>query len=237
MSARPKEHGFASIIADYGHRNLLQYRWQGAALAQATPSGDCEKEKTFRLLQIYSLSHHLEFCSSFFNIPVAFWPIRRSSVPGKQIGAICGANSNGASNFTSAKSYSYVKKLYFGWTIFFETARSIYGNCSWICEKSYSPTRIRICDVSKLKINTPNWISYASWKSIDWCVITHQRSGRPSQSNSHWWRLRHIDACWKSQRTMFDVLTLATAIDRTVHFYRPRSAFLVYWPSLAGRTL
>lgn len=62
---------------------------------------------------------------NFHDLPVAFWPIRRSSVPGKQIGAICGANSNGASNFTSAKSYSYVKKLYFGWTIFFETARSM----------------------------------------------------------------------------------------------------------------
>lgn len=83
--------------------------------------------------------------------PVAFWPIRRSSVAGKQIGAMCGANSNGASSFTNAKSYSYVKKLYFGWTTFFATARSMYGNCSWMWEKSYSPTRIRIWDVSKLK--------------------------------------------------------------------------------------
>lgn len=77
--------------------------------------------------------------------------MRRSSVPGKQIGTIWGANSKDDSSWTRAKSNSYVKKLYFGWTTLRITALSTYGNSSWMCEKSYSPTRIRICDVNKLK--------------------------------------------------------------------------------------
>lgn len=47
-------------------------------------------------------------------LPVALRPIRRSPLAGKQIGAMCGANSRENSKFTKAKSYSYVKKLYFG---------------------------------------------------------------------------------------------------------------------------
>lgn len=84
-------------------------------------------------------------------LPVAFCPMSKSSVPGKQIGTMWGANSRGDSSWTRAKSNSYVKKLYFGWTTLRVTARSTNGNSSWICEKSYSPTRIRICDVNKLK--------------------------------------------------------------------------------------
>lgn len=83
-------------------------------------------------------------------VTVAFSPMRRSSEPGKHIGTMCGVYCIGASNRTMAKSYSYVKKLYLGWTIFLATARSTNGNGSFSDEKSYSPTRIRICDVSKL---------------------------------------------------------------------------------------
>lgn len=83
-------------------------------------------------------------------VTVAFSPMRRSSDPGKHIGTICGVYCTGASNRTMAKSNSYVKKLYLGWTIFRATARSTNGNGSWSVEKSYSPTRIRICEVNKL---------------------------------------------------------------------------------------
>lgn len=85
------------------------------------------------------------------HLPVALRPMSKSSVAGKHMGAICGANSSGDSNLTSAKSYSYVKKLYFGCTTFFATARSTYGSSSCACEKSYSPTRMRICEVNRLK--------------------------------------------------------------------------------------
>lgn len=47
-------------------------------------------------------------------VTVAFSPIKRSSVAGRQIGLMWGANSSGCSNLTKAKSYSYVKKLYLG---------------------------------------------------------------------------------------------------------------------------
>lgn len=87
-------------------------------------------------------------------VTVAFSPIRRSSEPGKHIGTIWGVYFTGASNRTMAKSYSYVKKLYLGCTIFRATARSTNGYGSWSDEKSYSPTLIRICDVSKL------WLFY-----------------------------------------------------------------------------
>lgn len=84
-------------------------------------------------------------------VTVAFMPISRLSVSGRQMGLTCGANSSGCSSLTSARSYSYVKKLYFGCTTFLATPRSMYGSCSCTCEKSYSPTRMRICEISKLK--------------------------------------------------------------------------------------
>lgn len=84
-------------------------------------------------------------------VTVALAPTSKSSVPGKQIGAMWSVKSSGVSSLTSARSYSYVKKLYFGWTIFLLTARSTYGNCSWTCEKSYSPTRMRIWLVRRLR--------------------------------------------------------------------------------------
>lgn len=81
-------------------------------------------------------------------------PISRLSVSGRQMGLTCGANSSGCSSLTSARSYSYVKKLYFGCTTFLATPRSMYGSCSCTCEKSYSPTRMRICEISKLQRDT-----------------------------------------------------------------------------------
>lgn len=84
-------------------------------------------------------------------VTVAFSPISRSSEAGRQIGEICGANSSGLSSWTRARSYSYVKKLYLGWTILRATPRSTYGISSWTLEKSYSPTRILIWEVNKLE--------------------------------------------------------------------------------------
>lgn len=84
-------------------------------------------------------------------VTVAFSPMRRSSEPGKHMGTMCCVYLTGESSRTMAKSYSYVKKLYLGWTIFRTTERSTNGYGSWSDEKSYSPTRMRICDVSKLR--------------------------------------------------------------------------------------
>ena len=60
-------------------------------------------------------------------VTVPFSPIKVSSVAGKQMGAMLGWKVIASSKRTRAKSYSYVKKLYFGWTIFFVTPRSING--------------------------------------------------------------------------------------------------------------
>lgn len=115
------------------------------------------------LLKLYNIVYikRLTSCSTEGSVPpslsrpqpvtVAFSPIRRSSEAGRQIGEICGANSNALSSCTRARSYSYVKKLYLGWTTFRATALSTNGSSSWTLEKSYSPTRILIWDVSKLK--------------------------------------------------------------------------------------
>lgn len=84
-------------------------------------------------------------------VTVAFSPISRSSDAGRQIGAICGAKLRGESSRTSARSYSYVKKLYLGCTTLRPTPLSTKGYGSWTLEKSYSPTRIRIWDVRRLQ--------------------------------------------------------------------------------------
>lgn len=57
-------------------------------------------------------------------VTVAFSPIRRSSVAGRQMGEMCAANVKALSSRTSARSYSYVKKLYLGCTTFLATPRS-----------------------------------------------------------------------------------------------------------------
>lgn len=135
------------------HRSLLTMgTWTSWSTEGSVPPSDSRPHPVTRKI-VHSII--IESRNNFDNgnLPVALRPIRRSSVPGKQIGAIWGANSRGWSNWTRAKSNSYVKKLYFGWTTFRATARSTYGNSSWMWEKSYSPTRIRICDVSKLKHN------------------------------------------------------------------------------------
>lgn len=118
---------------------------------------------------IYEMCGTLTSCSTEGRVPpslrrpqpvtVAFMPISRLSVSGRQMGLTCGANSSGCSSLTSARSYSYVKKLYFGCTTFLATPRSMYGSCSCTCEKSYSPTRMRICEISKLQ-----WESGREWK-------------------------------------------------------------------------
>lgn len=84
-------------------------------------------------------------------VTVAFSPMSRSSEPGKHMGTMCCVYLTGESSRTMARSYSYVKKLYLGCTIFRTTERSTNGYGSWSDEKSYSPILMRICDVSKLR--------------------------------------------------------------------------------------
>ena len=82
-----------------------------------------------------------------------FLPTNRSSFPGKQIGIIFSWKSILLSSLTSARSYSYVKKLYFGWTIFSTTFSSTDPWGSLVDEKSHSPIRTRIFGMTKLMKN------------------------------------------------------------------------------------
>ena len=95
-------------------------------------------------------------------------PISRSSLPGKQIGIMLSANVTLLSVRTRARSFSYVKKLYFGWTTFlaafsskcwfgsladiFEMSRRSEDFHEYLAEeKSHSPILTRICEIIKLK--------------------------------------------------------------------------------------
>lgn len=140
-------------------------------------------------------------------VTVAFSPMRRSSEPGKHMGTICCVYFTGESSRTMAKSYSYVKKLYFGWTIFRTTERSTNGYGSWSVEKSYSPILMRICDVSKLKIvhrldKAFRCCRFLHISSFFLCfLLTRQRNDRPSLSSSRSAELLRIGACSKTRRT------------------------------------
>lgn len=100
-----------------------------------------------------------------------------------------------------AKSYSYVKKLYFGCTIFRATARSTNGYGSWSDEKSYSPTLIRICDVSKLQLLYTVIYYFYIFKIESHRLLTRLHNGQLLLSSFHLIMLHHIDECWKIQRT------------------------------------
>ena len=84
----------------------------------------------------------------WFNIKIL--PINKSSFAGKQIGIMLSWKSMRLSNFSNARSFSYVKKLYFGWTIFLAIFRSMLERGSLVEEKSHSPIRTRILATSKL---------------------------------------------------------------------------------------
>ena len=95
-------------------------------------------------------------------------PISRSSLPGRQIGIMLSAKVTLLSVRTRARSFSYVKKLYFGWTTFlaafsskcwfgsladiFEMSRDSGAFHDYLAEeKSHSPILTRICEIIKLK--------------------------------------------------------------------------------------
>merc|ERR550534_1847214 len=90
-------------------------------------------------------------------------PISRSSLPGRQIGIMLSANVTLLSARTRARSFSYVKKLYFGWTTFLAAFSSKCWFGSLAEEKSHSPILTRICEIIK---SSTQWPAVATQYSL-----------------------------------------------------------------------
>ena len=97
-----------------------------------------------------AMEHKLAITFKCNQIEYRLLPINKSSFAGKQIGMILSWKSIRLSNLSNARSFSYVKKLYFGWTIFLVIFLSMFWRGSLVEEKSHSPIRTRIFATNKL---------------------------------------------------------------------------------------
>ena len=114
VPSRLEEHALALLVAEDWHRDVLQDGRKNPTLAQSSPPGTRIKMSATKRERL-RLTHPATVPNS---------PISWSSLPGRQMGMMLSAKVTLLSVRTRARSFSYVKKLYFGWTTFFAAFNS-----------------------------------------------------------------------------------------------------------------